>query len=132
MYVRKKKNRSGTTSVVVVSKSSGRYKEIKTFGAFSLPEEVRSLCNQAVNWIKTYGGQQALDFDEVKGCELEETEQFINNIENVLISGTQLLIKKVYNSIGFNRIPDEILRHLVIAIVSALGIPGEVALKQLQ
>ncbi|MEG2243491.1 MAG: transposase, partial [Muribaculaceae bacterium] len=84
MYVRKKKNRSGTTSVVVVSKSSGRYKEIKTFGASSLPEEVNSLCDQAFNWIKTYGGQQALDFDDRKGRELEDTERFINNIENVL------------------------------------------------
>ena len=29
MYVRKKHNRSGSTSVVVVSKASGKYKEIK-------------------------------------------------------------------------------------------------------
>ncbi len=32
MYVRRKKNRSGSISVVVVSKSSGHYKEIKSFG----------------------------------------------------------------------------------------------------
>jgi len=31
MYVRKKKKRSGTVGVVVVSKSSGKYKEIKSF-----------------------------------------------------------------------------------------------------
>ena len=30
MYVRKKHNRSGSTSVVVVSKASGKYKEIKS------------------------------------------------------------------------------------------------------
>ena len=28
MYVRKKHNKSGTTSIVVVSKASGKYKEI--------------------------------------------------------------------------------------------------------
>ena len=32
MYVRKKHNKSGTTSIVVVSKASGKYKEIKSFG----------------------------------------------------------------------------------------------------
>ena len=30
MYVRKKQNRSGSTSVVVVSKASGKYREIKS------------------------------------------------------------------------------------------------------
>ena len=50
--------------------------------------------------------------------EVEETERFLSNIDNVLINGTQLLLDQVYDSIGFNRIPDEILRHLVIARVS--------------
>ena len=36
----------------------------------------------------------------------------------MLINGTRLLLDQVYDSIGFNRIPDEILRHLVIARVS--------------
>ena len=35
-----------------------------------------------------------------------------------MINGTQLLLDQIYDSIGFNRIPDEILRHLVIARVS--------------
>ena len=30
MYLRKKHNRSGSTSVVVVSKAGGKYKEIKS------------------------------------------------------------------------------------------------------
>ena len=66
----------------------------------------------------SFSGQQELDFDDRKGKEVEETERFLSNINNVLINGTQLLLDQVYNSIGFNRIPDEILRHLVIARVS--------------
>ena len=118
MFVRKKRNRSGTTSVVVVTKCNGRYKEIKTFGASSKENVVESLCIEAEKWIDSYGGQQEFDFDDRKGREVEETERFISNIDNVLINGTQLLLDKVYDSIGFNRIPDEILRHLVIARVS--------------
>lgn len=39
-------------------------------------------------------------------------------MDAVLINGTQLLLDCIYDDIGFNRIPDEILRHLVIARVS--------------
>jgi hypothetical protein len=39
-------------------------------------------------------------------------------MDAVLINGTQLLLNLIYDSTGFNRIPDEILRHLVIARVS--------------
>jgi hypothetical protein len=35
MYVRRKKHRSGTVSVVVVSKSSGKYKEVKHVGTIN-------------------------------------------------------------------------------------------------
>lgn len=42
----------------------------------------------------------------------------VDNMDSVLINGTQLLLNQVYDSIGFNQIPDDILRHLVIARVS--------------
>ena len=84
MFVRKKTNRSGTISIVVVSKAHGKFTEVKKFGV-AKPEE-----------------------------EVEETKRFLSNIDNVLINGTQLLLDQVYDSIGFNQIPDEILRHLVI------------------
>lgn len=35
MFVKKKKNRSGTTSVVVAEKSKGSYRELKTIGVSS-------------------------------------------------------------------------------------------------
>lgn len=118
MYVRKKHNRSGTTSVVVVSKASGKYKEIKSFGSSSSEEDIELLCSKAAAWIRSFGGQQELDFDNHRGKEVEDTKRLLNNIDNILINGTQLLLGQVYDSIGFNSIPDEILRHLVIARVS--------------
>lgn len=117
MYIRKKKNRSGTISVVVVSKATGKYKEIKCFGSVNTESEVQALCNDAQKWIHTYSSQQELDFDDNKGRELEETERVINNMDAVLINGTQLLLDRIFDDIGFNRIPDDILRHLVIARV---------------
>lgn len=118
MFVRKKKNRSGSISVVAVSKANGKFTEVKNFGVATSEKEVETLCKEAKEWIKTYGGQQEMDFGNRRVLEIEETERIINNIDNVLINGTQMLLDKVYDSIGFNRIPDEILRHLVIARVS--------------
>lgn len=121
IYVQKKHNRSGSTSVVVVSKASEKYKEIKSFGSSISKEGIDSLCEQAATWIRSFGYQQELDFDDRKGKEVEETKRFLSNIDNVLINGTQLLLNQIYDNIGFNRIPDEILRHLVIARVSQPG-----------
>lgn len=42
----------------------------------------------------------------------------VDNMDSVLINGPQLLLNQVYDSIGFNQIPDDILCHLVIVRVS--------------
>ena len=73
---------------------------------------------KAKAWIHSFAGQQELDFDDRCSKELEETTRVVENMDSVLINGTQLLLNQVYDSIGFDRIPDEILRHLVIARVS--------------
>ena len=94
MYVRKKTNRSGTISVVVVSKAHGKFTEVKKFGVAKSEEEADEMFRKAQSWLHTHDGQQEFDFDDRKGKEVEETERFLSNIDN-----------------------DEILRHLVIARV---------------
>ena len=121
MFVRKKTNRSGTISVVVVSKAYGKFTEVKKFGVAKSEEEADEMFRKAQLWLHTHDGQQEFDFDDRKGKEVEDTERILSNIDNVLINGTQLLLNQVYDSIGFNRIPDEILRHLAIARVSQPG-----------
>ena len=77
--------------------------------------EADSLCVQARQWIETYGGQQLIDFDDRRGREREETERVVSNMDSLLINGTLLLLGRIYDSIGFNAIEDDVLRHLVIA-----------------
>ena len=115
MFVRKKRNRSGSISVVVVNKERGKFVEIKNFGTVQSEIEADSLCVQARQWIETYGGQQLIDFDDRRGREREETERVVSNMDSLLINGTQLLLGRIYDSIGFNAIEDDVLRHLVIA-----------------
>ncbi|MCM1516319.1 MAG: hypothetical protein NC080_07925 [Paraprevotella sp.] len=121
MFVRKKTNRSGTISVVVVSKTRGKFTEVKNFGVAKSEDEADALFQKAQLWLRTHDGQRELDFSDRRGKELEETTRVVDNMDAVLINGTQLLLNQVYDSIGFNRIPDEILRHLVIARVSQPG-----------
>lgn len=118
MYVRRKKNRSGTISVVVVSKAHGRYREVKSFGTSDSAEKISALVQEAEHWIRTYGDQLELDFEDSKGREFEETTRVINNMDAVLLNGTQLLLNRIYDSIGFDRITDDILRHLVICFTT--------------
>ena len=116
MFVRKKRNRTGTISVVVVDKRHG-FKEVKNFGVVSTDEEADALCMRAREWIHSYGGQQVLDFgrNTIQDRELDETKRAFANIDSVFMNAPQLILNPIYDSIGFNRIPDEVLRHLVIA-----------------
>lgn len=115
MFIRKKKNRSGSSTIVAVSKKNGTFREVKNFGTAKTVEDLDALYAEACKWLHTHDGQQEIDFDNVMGREEEEIMRVVDNIDSVLINGTQILLNRIYDSIGFNAIPDEILRHLVIA-----------------
>ncbi len=74
MFVRKKRNRSGTTSVSVVFKSGGTFKEVHHFGSSSDPVEIQRMYTEGCEWIALYGGQQLIDFDEQSRKEQAEAE----------------------------------------------------------
>lgn len=120
MFVRRKKNRSGSTSVVIVDKSSGRFTELHVIGMGTTEDEIRQLVNEGKKWIAHYGGQQTITFpdDEVEKLRREEdsmTEYIVSNIIGTSLKSPQRIINKVYDKIGFNIIRDEELRHLVVS-----------------
>ena len=107
MHIRKKKNRSGSTSVVVVDKSNGNYKELVSIGTCSNEADIKFLCEKAHQWIIDYTRSLVLDFDKKK----QQTEAFINQIDQVIINGSQLLLNKIFDKVGFGAIKDEVFRH---------------------
>ena len=119
MFIRKKKNRSGSTSIVVVSKSSGRVNYIKTIGISSDQQEIERLFRQGQEYIHNLGGQKDLfvNYDQQLNEE-NLTNHVISNIENVLLNGAQLLLNRIYKRIGFDKIDDQILKHLAVARLS--------------
>lgn len=116
MFPRKKKNKSGTISVVVIDKSNG-YKEVKNLGAVKTDEEADLLMTKVRQWIRTAHGQREIDFagSSVMQAERLEVERVMSNKSSVILNGPQQILSQVYDSIGFDRIKDDILRHLVIA-----------------
>lgn len=119
MFIRKKKNRSGSTSVVVVEKRNGKYQEIKTVGVSKDIFEIESFCRQGHKWISLHLGEQ--DIFENYNKELEEkqvTEYLLSNVENILLNGDQLILNQVFKKTGFDAIEDDIFRQLVTARLS--------------
>ena len=100
---------------MVVDKRNNRFVEIKNFGTVKSEPEADDLYVKAKQWLDTFEGQQQLDFDDKRQREREETERVVGNLDALLINGTQLLLGRIYDEIGFNAIKDDVLRHLVIA-----------------
>lgn len=121
MFVRKKKNRSGSISVVVADKSSGKFTELKTIGVATSEEDIADLVVRGKDWISHYDGQQIIDFEctgeRKKENEVSITDEVLSNIIQTSLRSPQTIINKVYDSIGFNAIKDEELRHLVVSMI---------------
>jgi transposase len=119
MFVRRKKNRSGSVSVVVAEKSGGRFRELKTVGISSDSEEIKKLVQEGKLWIHKFKMQHDLFAGQEKErqniAERDNAALLLDNVENVMLNGTELILNRVYQMIGFDRINDDTLRQLVIA-----------------
>lgn len=115
MYVRKLKNRSGSTSIQIISKESRRYKVIKTIGCATIQHEIERLEQLARQELKKLLNEGQLEFFK------SETDQIISDafksIGNASIRtiGPELVFGKIFDFIGLNQIKDEFFRHLVIS-----------------
>jgi len=116
MFVRRKHNRSGTVSVVIVEKQNGVYREVRVMGTSSNESEVAKFLEQGKDWIHRQNTlPDMFDHYERDKAEQESIDKFFNHIENILLNGPQLILNRVYSLIGFNRINDNVLKDLVIA-----------------
>ena len=93
MFIRRKKNRSGSTSIVVIDKSHGKFREVKTIGTSSDASEVEQMCIEGKRWIAFTQGNRDM-FVEYNRQEEEKqvTEHLLSHIENILLNGTQLIL----------------------------------------
>ena len=49
---------------------------------------------------------------------MSEAEQFLANIENILVNGDSLILDRIFDRIGFDKTEDDVFRKLVVARLS--------------
>lgn len=117
MFVRKKQNKSGLTSVQVIDKSNG-YKVVKTVGCSDQPDEIEKFILQGKAWITQRQKQFSLfpqdQFDNVT------IQDFVTGLKNsqVRTIGPELILGSLFDRIGFHAIDDELFRDIVITRLS--------------
>ena len=111
MFVRKKLNKSGVISIQVITKISGKSKLVKTIGSSSNKQEIEDLVNEGHQYITKFGGQKTLDFSDEPSLFKSVFQSISSHIE----VGTQLLLGKIFDDIGFNVIADALFRQLVLS-----------------
>ena len=113
MFLRKKKNRSGSTSVQIISKDGGKYKVIKTIGSGSTEQHIQKLWLLGKQEMERLTAQSKLFISEQDTL----VEQVMENLANASIRtvGPELVFGKIYDGIGFGAIEEGLFRHLVIA-----------------
>jgi transposase len=99
MFVRKKQNKSGTLSIQIISKSSGKYRVVKTIGCARTKREEELMILLAKSELDRIQGHQPLflDHDDIV------VESFVEGIANdhLQVVGTELILGRIYDKIGF-------------------------------
>ena len=113
MFIRKLKNRSGSISVQIISKESQKYKVVKTLGSSKTEEGINLLLYQAKHELNKMLQQTTL-FISQEDAQIESFLKTLKN-SNVQVIGPELIFGRIYDSIGFNEVKEDMFRHLVIA-----------------
>lgn len=115
MYVKRRKNASGSTSIQVIKKIKGKTQLVKTIGSSKSEERIKELELEAKDFISEQREQLELDLY------LSNTDTAIRNYFSegnkltVYAKGPELVLGKIFDEIGFNCIKEELFRQLVLA-----------------
>ena len=116
MFVRKKKNKSGSISVQIISKVGRINKLVKTIGSSKDINEIEIFYDEALKLIPQLTSQPILDLYSLDNDE-NIFDKFVKDIStnSIVCIGPELILGKIFDSIGFgNILNDELFKHLVI------------------
>ena len=109
-FIRELRHKNGRIYIQVVDKSSGRYKVLKSFGSSLTSEGVLELKKLASIWINEHQCVREIDFTH----EIQQIEQMLSGITQLKLAGIELVLGRIFDEIGFNKINDELFRSLVL------------------
>ena len=120
MFIRKNKNRSGSTSIQVVRKIGRKNKVVKTIGVSTHPDELKEFIKQGKNFIEQQKGIASL-FPSQEDAIIKNFVSTLSN-DDLRIVGPKIILEHIYNSIGYNQIdPKGYFRHLVTCRITYPG-----------
>ena len=115
MFIRKKRNKSGTVSVFVLSTTKARKQRlVKSFGS-AYPNDTAAmerLMQQATSFIQDMEGPSLPHIYE----EEDVIDGFVSSLNNaqVQVSGPELVFGTLYDRIGYGSIRNSMFRNIVI------------------
>jgi transposase len=114
MFVKKVKNRSGSTTVIIIDKSRGNYKVVETIGTSKDEKEISKYIKQGKELLESnFGNQQSLFLEKEDDSDFILVSEISNTDINVV--GPELIFGNLFDKIGFNKIPEKLFRHITIA-----------------
>ena len=115
MFVRRKHNKSGSTSIQVVAKIDGKYRVQKSFGSSRDEAVLTSLEQQAKQWAdeREFGEE----LFESEGAEAYDAIMAGIGQDQLRLVGPDFIYGRLFDKIGFNAVRtsnDEIFKSLVV------------------
>ena len=119
MFIRKKKNKSGSYSFHIVRKAGRKQVLVKAVGSAVEAADISKLELTALQELAAILKQPELDFT------YNQDEQYLSqlkkNIQSIRIVGPELILGKLFDEIGFNQIKEKLFRHLVLSRICYPG-----------
>ncbi len=116
MFVRKKRNKSGSTSIKIITKKDGIYQVVKTLGTSQDLDEIERLYRAGQKIIHARPEKQLPLF-----VTQSEHDQIVENAFEALSNasvrtvGPELIFGKLFDEMRFNEIKNTLFRHITIA-----------------
>ena len=112
MFILKKKNKSGSTSVYILQKVKGKNHIIRTMGFSFAEDEINHMVQQARELLPRLFDQMTI-FDEPTS--LYGRGDFLGK------TGPEMVFGKIFNHLGFGEIPNQLFKDLVISEITHPG-----------
>jgi transposase len=113
VFVRRKKNKTGSTSIQIIDTSTGKPILKKSMGWAVEAKEVDRLYQQAIATTAELTGQRQLDLEWQQDAQFAQALE--HNIEGIYVLGPELILGKLFSEIGFEIIQEPMFKYIVLA-----------------
>ena len=121
MFVRKKRNKSGSISIQIIEKIGRKNRLIQTVGSARDKQKIEALYRKALHMLPELEKQPRLPL--LLSREDEQILQFISSLSNAQIKavGIELVFGRIFDAMGFNAIEERLFRYLVLSRIAYQG-----------